>query len=91
MAPHEDSLSAVDEWLSYHSVDLSSVSRSPAKDWITVTLPIATAEKLAGAKYSVFRNKESGKHVVRTLEYSLPRSLMDHVDLIQPTTFFGFR
>lgn len=34
---------------------------------------------------------ESGHSVVRTLEYSLPDILKDHVDMVQPTTFFGLR
>lgn len=32
---------------------------------------------------------ETGATVVRTLEYSLPIELKGHVDMVQPTTFFG--
>lgn len=29
--------------------------------------------------------------VLRTLEYSLPEGLLSHIDMVQPTTFFGLR
>ena len=36
-------------------------------------------------------NFESGDVVVRTLEYSLPYVFIGHVDMVQPTTFFGLK
>jgi tripeptidyl-peptidase-1 len=36
-------------------------------------------------------NTESGDVVVRTLEFSLPKSFAGHVDMVQPTTFFGLK
>ena len=34
---------------------------------------------------------ETGENIVRTLAYSLPDALQGHVDMVQPTTFFGLR
>lgn len=34
---------------------------------------------------------KSGESVLRTLEYSLPDTLVNHINLVQPTTFFGLR
>jgi tripeptidyl-peptidase I len=34
---------------------------------------------------------DSKQSVLRTLEYSIPDILRDHVDMVQPTTFFGLR
>ncbi len=34
---------------------------------------------------------ETGQLVLRTLEYSIPDVLRGHVDMVQPTTFFGMR
>lgn len=36
-------------------------------------------------------NAETGETSLRTLEFSLPTVLQGHVDMVQPTTFFGFR
>jgi len=33
----------------------------------------------------------SGESLLRTLQYSLPDILQGHVDMVQPTTFFGLR
>ncbi|KAF8321188.1 subtilisin-like protein [Clavulina sp. PMI_390] len=78
-------------WLSDHGIDLSTVTRTPAKEWVKVTVPIEVAAELAGADYKVYRNVETGRKIVRALEYSLPRALHDHIDTVQPTNFFGFR
>jgi len=34
---------------------------------------------------------ETKEKTLRTLEYSLPATLVGHIDMIQPTTFFGFQ
>lgn len=52
-----------------------------------VTLPIKSVENLLDTSYSVFKH-EDGSHLVRTLEWSLPRHLHAHIDTIQPTNSF---
>lgn len=90
IAPHSDSIELVDSWLAYHEIDPStSVSRSRAGDWISVELPIKRAEKLLGTKYNVYKHITTSEKVVRTLEYSLPRSIHDHINVVTPTTYFG--
>ena len=37
----------------------------------------------------MWTHEESGDTVIRTLSYSLPENVFDHVDLIQPTTMFA--
>lgn len=81
----------VDEWLTAHNVDPASVTRSPAGDWVSCSVPVSKAEEMMGTKYNVFRNTVTGSSIVRARSYSLPRSLKSHVELVQPTTFFGFR
>jgi tripeptidyl-peptidase-1 len=46
VAPHKDSLDAVDEWLSGFGFKEKDLIRSPAKDWIKITVPVSMAEKL---------------------------------------------
>lgn len=60
---------------------------SPAKDWITVSLPVSKTEDLLDTKYSIYKH-EDGSQLVRTQEWSLPLHLHDHIDTIQPTTSF---
>ncbi|KAG7447497.1 tripeptidyl peptidase A [Guyanagaster necrorhizus] len=95
VAPHPESLAAVDAWLSCHGLPESDYVRSPAKDWLTIKIPVSLAEELLDTKYHVWRHTHSGEYIVRTTSYSLPSHLHDHIDVIQPTTIFsrtiGFR
>ncbi|KAJ7639280.1 tripeptidyl peptidase A [Roridomyces roridus] len=87
VAPHPETLSMVDEWLASHGIHESDLARSPAKDWVSVTLPIHRAEELLGTEYYVWQHTD-GDTLVRTTRYSLPQYLHSHIELIQPTTMF---
>jgi tripeptidyl-peptidase-1 len=56
---------------------------------MVVRLQVADADRLLQSKYQVFRRNDSGSFVVRTLSYSLPQILHDHVSVVAPTTYFG--
>ena len=89
MAPHPDSVEAVNSWLEFHDIDpLNSVYRSASGDWVTLRIPVDLAEKMLNAKYNIYRHT-TGKEVVRTLSYSLPKDLHDHIDVVSPSTYFG--
>ncbi|KAG8739823.1 hypothetical protein FRC10_005084 [Ceratobasidium sp. 414] len=86
VAPRSETVETVEEWLDAHGVKISG--RSSAGDWLHVRVPVARAEKMLNTRYNVYQH-ESGSHIVRSESYALPRWLDDHVDLVQPTTFFG--
>lgn len=46
VAPHDESITAVDNWLASHGFNESTIYRSPAKDWATIRVPIGLAEKM---------------------------------------------
>ncbi|KAF4610506.1 hypothetical protein D9613_006684 [Agrocybe pediades] len=89
MAPHPDSISAVNDWLKFHGIDPSTIQRSAAGDWLTLPVSVAKAERMLNTKYHIYEHTLSGKQVVRALSYSLPRELHSHIDVITPTTYFG--
>ncbi|KAF5333533.1 hypothetical protein D9611_002703 [Ephemerocybe angulata] len=89
IAPHSESLDAVNNWLSSHGLQETDLVRSPAKDWVTIRVPVAFAEKMLDTKYNVWKHTASGDTLVRTTSWSLPKELHQHVDVIQPTTMFG--
>lgn len=89
IAPHHESLDLVNEWITGFGMTEEDLIRSPAKDWITLKVPVSLAEKMLDTKYHVWQHKSSGDYLVRTTSYSLPSNLHDHVDVIQPTTMFG--
>ncbi|KAJ6515437.1 tripeptidyl peptidase A [Mycena sanguinolenta] len=87
VAPQPTSLTLVDGWLTSHGIDERDLVRSPAKDWISVTLPISLAERILSTEYYIFQHA-SGDVLVRATAYSLPQSLHEHIEFIQPTTMF---
>lgn len=46
IAPHTESIDLVNEWLASHGFNDSTITRSPAKDWAIVTVPVYLAEKM---------------------------------------------
>jgi tripeptidyl-peptidase I len=46
VAPHPESLNLVNEWLSSFGLDEDSLVRSPARDWVTLKVPVILAEKM---------------------------------------------
>ncbi|KAF9266300.1 tripeptidyl peptidase A [Marasmius fiardii PR-910] len=89
VAPHPESIDFVTAWLASHGIQESDFERSPAKDWVYLTVPVSIAEKLLDTTYHVWKHVESGDEFVRTTSYSLPKDLHAHVDVIQPTTMFA--
>ncbi|KAG9230195.1 tripeptidyl-peptidase 1 precursor [Amylocarpus encephaloides] len=83
--PSAESLDLVHEWLADSGI--GDLSYSAAKDWISVSIPVETAERLLATKYRTYEH-EGGDRLVRTPEWSLPTHLHDHIDSIQPTTSF---
>lgn len=85
--PADNTVEQVVEWLADNGISEDDFSYSVAKDWITVNLPVHEIESLLDTKYSVYRHDE-GHETVRTLDWSLPLHLHDHIDTIQPTNSF---
>ncbi|KAF9534131.1 subtilisin-like protein [Crepidotus variabilis] len=87
--PHPDSLDAVNEWLYSAGFAAEEINRSPAHDWVLLTIPVSKAEDILDTTYHVWTHTASGDSLIRSTRYSLPRHLHDHVELVQPTTMFG--
>lgn len=90
IAPKDESGELVMAWL--QSAGLSDhATYSVRGDSIVVDASVSQIEKLLDTEYTAYRNTETKEVVLRTLEFSLPSALKNHVDTVQPTTFFGFR
>lgn len=90
VAPHPDSIEAVESWLQHHGINPTDTSsRSGGGEWVTIRVSVAQAEQMLNTKYGVYHHESSGSSVVRTMAYSLPAELHAHVDVVTPTTYFG--
>jgi tripeptidyl-peptidase-1 len=88
LAPHEDTTSAVMNWLQEKGLAERAVVKH---DSVKLRLTVAEAEDLLQADYKLYQNQETGQEVLRTLEYSVPEDVKKHISLVQPTTMFGLR
>lgn len=85
VAPTDKTVDLVNAWLLDH--DISGAVLSPARDSFWVDLPVEKIEELLDTTYSVFRHEDGTKYV-RAPEWSLPRYLHEHIDVVQPTNSF---
>lgn len=46
VTPHPSSVVAVHEWLASQGIPSKACNQSPARDWVTVYVPVAQAEKM---------------------------------------------
>ena len=87
ITPSVDTIHLVETWLAEHGI--AHHVYNPAKDWITVSVPVRKAEQMLDATYTSFQH-DNGAVLHRTTRWSLPAHLHKHIDDVQPTTsFFG--
>jgi len=84
VAPSSDTQSAVNAWLEENG--LSATVLTPAGDWLSIEVPVSKANVLFDADYNVFIHESTGRQTVRTLSYSVPQELQEHVTVVYPTT-----
>lgn len=82
--PSQETQDLVKSWLEEHGIQ---GVHNAAKDTIHVLVPIEKAEELLQTSYSVFEH-EDGSTLARAPEWSLPRHLHEHIDVVQPTNSF---
>ena len=83
--PEDASVKQVHQWLAAHGIE--DIDYSPAKDWISIVVPIEKAEELLQTKYFKYEHLD-GHSISRAPEWSLPSHLHEHIDVVQPTTSF---
>jgi tripeptidyl-peptidase-1 len=81
--PTSQANEAVVKWL--NSEGVSKVSSDGTV--VTFMTTIETANRILNADFQGYQKEGIAK--VRTVEYSVPQDVADHIDIIHPTTFFG--
>jgi tripeptidyl-peptidase I len=71
-----------------HAFGIQRDSIGHKRQWITFTTSVTTAEQFLDTKFHYY-HKANGASIIRTLKYSVPQEIYEHVQLIQPTTCFG--
>ena len=84
VAPSAESVEKVTAWLSKNNI--TAQPTSAAGDLMKITVPVAQANTLLNADFNEYTWDETGKTSVRTLAYSIPESLSEHLAFVFPTT-----
>ncbi|KZP10384.1 family S53 protease [Athelia psychrophila] len=84
--PSNATQSAGTSLLESHGVTHTKLSS--AGNWLGFTVPVATANEMFAANFSVFKRSSSSETLVRTLSYSISASLLGHIEGVIPTTSF---
>lgn len=85
MTPSADAQAAVNGAIS--ALGAQVVSKSVVGDKITVSTTVEKASQYFGAKFSEYSAK--GESVHKTLEYTIPSSIAEHVSDVYPISTFG--
>ncbi|KAK2022663.1 subtilisin-like protein [Colletotrichum zoysiae] len=85
--PDDEARDAIMSWLlEQRNVEPADIASDG--HWIRLRTTVKDADQLLGADYAWFQHRDSGKEVLRTLQYSLPQDLRSKISLITPTTRF---
>lgn len=74
-------------WLKSKGVTNDSVESYG--NWISFRATVSQAEQMLKTEFFYYHHDDSPTTLIRTLRYSLPREIYQHIHLIQPTTRFG--
>ncbi|KAJ7930918.1 family S53 protease [Mycena leptocephala] len=85
--PSAESFDAAISWLRQRNLLHRAVSH--AGDWLQFSISVEKANEYFGANFSVFTHTDTGSEIVRTLEYSLPAELTNHIKILHPTLSFS--
>jgi len=90
ISPSATSSQAVNKWLASSSLDTDQYWLE--KNIFRLNITLQQAQDLFKTDYRVYDDAlSSGRQLIRSLKYSLPLVLHEHIALIQPTNMFGLR
>ncbi|RAR16056.1 tripeptidyl-peptidase 1 precursor [Stemphylium lycopersici] len=86
--PRAEATSSVLSWLEQSGIEAKDVHNDG--EWISFYAPVKRAEEMMGTTFMTYQSDvRATVKKVRSLGYSVPKHVRDHIDLIQPTTRFG--
>jgi hypothetical protein len=88
MAPSAQTVKAVTDY--FASEGVSAQPLAGHGDWIGFDTTVAQAGRLFNASFSTYHHVDTGTQHIRTMAYSVPAHLKEHIELVHPmTTYVG--
>ncbi|KAI0356085.1 subtilisin-like protein [Trametes cingulata] len=85
-APQPEAVQTVTNWLTKNGITPETYSSSG--DMLRIQIPADQANTLFNANFSTYIHEKTNTTMVRTLTYSLPADVSEHVSFVYPTTQF---
>ncbi|KAI0822997.1 subtilisin-like protein [Trametes gibbosa] len=85
-APQPEAVQTVTKWLKNNNITAQTYSSSG--DMLAIQIPQAQANTLFNANFTSYTHGKTNTTMVRTLAYSLPADVSEHVTFVYPTTQF---
>ncbi|KAI9067832.1 subtilisin-like protein [Trametes sanguinea] len=86
VAPPAESVQTVTNWLKNNGIEAETYSS--AGDLLRIQIPPEQANTLFNANFSTYVHEKTNTTMVRTLSYSLPADVSEHLAFVYPTTQF---
>ncbi len=83
-APAPESVKTVLGWLQDHGLTPDAVS--PSGNMLTVRMSLEKANSVLNANYSAYVHTATNTTIWRTLSYSVPAHIDEHLSFMYPTT-----
>lgn len=83
-APSAEAVQTVTNWLTKNNITASTYSSSG--DLLTIQIPPAQANTLFNANFTSYVHDKTNTTMARTMAYSLPADVSEHVTFVYPTT-----
>jgi tripeptidyl-peptidase-1 len=84
MAPSAQAVKAVTDYFASEGVSAQPIAGHG--DWIGFNTTVAQAGRLFNASFSTYHHVNTGTQHVRTMAYSVPAHLKEHIELVHPMT-----
>ena len=84
-APQTDSVNAVQSWAQSSGL----TSGVGLGQQVSIKTTVGNANAVFGADFKYYKDESTGVEKLRTLQYSVPDDVSDHVAFVSPTVFFG--
>lgn len=84
LKPSDEASSTAVSWLQKNNI----VSIRDDGDYLLFRTTVSTANKLLDTRFAWYRN-DADEYLLRTMRYSVPQAVAEHINFVQPTTRFG--
>lgn len=88
--PSDEAFDSTISWLVDFGISPKRIIPSAGRNWLKVSSNVSEAEALLRTQFNVYRLNDGLEHVACE-EYSVPKAIQEHIDLISPTIQFDVR